>query len=142
MIRVFVFPSVFFLLFSFVGCNEAPNNSKTKAAGVPDIIFKTVDAKTFKDLIDKKEGVLIDVNTPREYKEGHIAGAKNMDFFDPSFEDEIARLDKSKTYLIYSRTEHRSSKAMDKFRSQLIFKTINLKGGTLAWEKESLPLEK
>lgn len=135
--------TLIFSLALLLGACDAPNNASSRSLGkTPEIIFKTVDVQTFKDWIDKEGTVLIDVNTPREFEAGHIKGAKNMDSFDPSLEDQIAAFDKSKIYLIYGRREHRSSNVMDKFRTESIFKLMNLEGGLVAWEEANMPLEK
>lgn len=131
-----LFMTVMLLLLS--ACGE-PGNTRTKT---PEVIFKTVDVKMFNSLIGEKGMVLIDVNRPDEFSEGHIKGARNMGFFQPEFDAQVAQLDKSKTYLIYSRRDYRSSKAMDKFRTASIFKLINLSGGLEAWEEANMPLEK
>jgi len=50
---------------------------------------------------DDPKVVVLDVRTPEEYKGGHIAGAKNIDFNGDDFEKQIAALDKSKTYVVH-----------------------------------------
>jgi rhodanese-related sulfurtransferase len=52
--------------------------------------------------------VILDVRTPWEFSEDSIAGAKNLDFTDPDFENMVKDLDKNKTYLVYCKTGKRS----------------------------------
>ena len=52
--------------------------------------------------------VVLDVRTPKEFKEGHIPGATNIDFTTPDFEKRIGKLDKSKTYLVHCASGGRS----------------------------------
>ena len=50
---------------------------------------------------DNPDFVIIDVRTPGEFAGGYIEGAINIDFYSETFRDELNRLDKNKTYLIY-----------------------------------------
>ncbi len=130
------------LLFLITGCDGISTQQNNSIDKIPEIIFKSVPPRAFSTYIRQKDMILIDANSEKEFKEGHIKGAKNMDFFNPKLYDEIATLDKSKTYLIYSRRDHRKDKVMDAFRTASIFKLIGLKGGLSAWESENLPVEK
>lgn len=103
----------------------------------------TVEPKEFiADLKGDTEGVLLDVRTPDEYAESHIAGAINIDYLDSAkFDKEASKLDKGHTYYVYCRSGHRSLEAARKM-SDLGFKTVDLKGGILNWESQGLPVEK
>lgn len=134
------FSTLVFLLLT--GCEGISNQSNSAAGKTPEIIFKSVEPQEFSSLIGKKEVVLIDANSEKEFKEGHIKGARNIDFFSPKLYDEVETLDKTKTYLIYARRDHRKDKVMDAFRTVRIFKLIGLKGGLEAWKAAGLPVEK
>ena len=58
------------------------------------------------------EFVIIDVRTPEEFTDGHIENAINLDFRSDGFRNEIERLDRDKTYLIYCRSGNRSRGAL------------------------------
>lgn len=60
-----------------------------------------VDAGQAAKLVQEKKVTVLDIRTPDEFKEGRIAGAVNIDFNGKSFEAEIAKLDKSKPYLVH-----------------------------------------
>lgn len=88
------------------------------------------------------EFVILDVRTPGEYAQGHIAGALLLDYKNPRFSAQLDRLDKSKHYLIYCRTGNRSGRAlqmMDKLGFDQIF---HLKAGITDWASQKLPLVK
>ena len=86
--------------------------------------------------------VIIDVRTPEEYADGHIEKAINMDYYSETFADELDQLDKGKTYLIYSRTDHRSGEALD-MMAELGFREVyNMLGGIVQWEEVNLPTVK
>ena len=56
--------------------------------------------------------VILDVRTPREFSQGHLEKAINIDFYAETFRQEINQLDREKTYLIYCRRGVRSDLAL------------------------------
>ena len=86
--------------------------------------------------------VIIDVRTPREFTEGHIESATNIDFYAETFRDTLNNLDKNKTYLIYCRSGARSGSTLD-IMAELNFEEVyNILGGMLQWTAEGLPTVK
>ena len=105
-----------------------------------------MDVETFRRLAAEHgdDAVLLDVRTPKEFAQGHIAGAINIDSSDPDFEQKLAALDRGKTYLVYCRTGRRSTQAcvaLDQlnFPGSLLY---NLDGGIVAWEKAGQDVKK
>ncbi|MBE8540131.1 rhodanese-like domain-containing protein [Geoglobus acetivorans] len=91
---------------------------------------------------DNPEFIIIDVRTPQEYSQMHIDGAINIDFYSPKFRDELNGLDKSKTYLIYCRTGHRSGEAL-KIMDELGFEHVyEMEGGIMQWMAKGYPVIK
>ncbi len=89
---------------------------------------------------DDPEFVVLDVRTPQEFAAGHLPGAINLDYYSPTFREQLNQLDKSKTYFVYCRTGHRSGEAV-KIMKQLGFKKIyDLNGGIMQWQAAGLPL--
>ncbi len=78
------------------------------------------------------KALLLDVRTPAEYAGGYLKGAKNINFFSPSFKADVQKLDKDKTYFVYCRSGNRSGQACDTME-QLGYTTYNLAGGIGAW---------
>jgi len=86
--------------------------------------------------------VIIDVRTQEEFVGEHIENAINIDFYSPTFQDELDSLDKNKTYLIYCRSGGRSGNTLD-IMAGLNFKEVyNILGGMIAWDAEGLPTVK
>ena len=84
--------------------------------------------------------ITLDVRTPSEFNEGHIEGALLVDFQSGNFENEIASLDKSKTYAVYCRSGSRSGQAV-KVMSEAGFTNIyNLNGGVIDWANAGMNL--
>ena len=78
--------------------------------------------------------VLLDVRTQQEYLNEHLASAINIDLKSDEFVDEIAMLNKQKTYFIYCRKGIRSLSACVVMSKMGFAKIYHLKGG-LATQK-------
>lgn len=89
-----------------------------------------------------KDLVVLDVRTPAEHAAGRIAGSVNLDFSAPGFKDELAKLDKSKTYLVHCAKGGRSAKALSLIRAAGVSSAYNMLGGLTAWTEKGLPVEK
>ena len=83
---------------------------------------------------------VIDMRTPAEYRQGHLAGARLIDFHDPQFKSRLDRLDREKTYLVYCRSGNRTGKALSVMKDLGFQKVYHLKGGILDWNAHRLPL--
>jgi len=113
---------------------DEPNKNKSEV--------NHVNAKQAEKLVAEKQVVVLDVRTPAEFKEGHIAGATNIDFRAPDFEKRIGELDKSKTYLVHCASGGRSTQSLPVLKKQDVKSVYHLDGGFNAWKKEGLPVEK
>ncbi len=85
---------------------------------------------------------IVDVRTPAEFREGHLAGAVNMDFFGASFDSQILTLPRDKPVLLYCRTGNRSAGAYDAMEKEGITNILHMNAGITGWQKEGLPLQK
>jgi len=87
--------------------------------------------------------VIIDVRTPEEFASGYIwRYTLNIDFNSPNFREDIAKLDKNKTYIIYCQSGIRSAAARDVFEKLGFQGAINVIGGMNAWLAAGLPVVK
>ena len=87
-----------------------------------------------------KHGVLLDVRTPKEFGEAHLAGSLNLNFFDEDFQKRIKGLSKDQTYFVYCRSGGRSGKTA-KLMARSGFRVYDMAGGILAWKKDGLPVK-
>ncbi|MET4104957.1 rhodanese-like domain-containing protein [Hymenobacter sp. UYP22] len=71
----------------------------------------TIPTPEAQKLLTQPNTVLLDVRTPTEFAAGHLKGAQNLDFRAPDFAEQLARLDPSKTYVLYCRSGGRSNQA-------------------------------
>ena len=86
--------------------------------------------------------VILDVRTPSEYGEGHIQNAINIDFYAPTFREDISKLNRNNTYLVYCRTGNRSKQAIDVMK-ELIFKDVyHMFEGIVGWTNSGYPTVK
>ena len=87
----------------------------------------------FEAKIAKPNVQLVDVRTPQEFANGHLEGAKNVNFNDAEFKQKIGALNKSQPIAVYCAAGGRSGKTA-KILAELGFKDItDLAGGITAW---------
>ena len=84
--------------------------------------------------------VILDVRSPLEFGRTHLPVAITVNVRSATFRDEAGKLDREKTYLVYSGNDNRSRKAAAVMR-RLGFRTVlRLAGGLGAWERAGLPV--
>jgi len=119
------------------GC-VAPEDTALKTQIFEDVTSEEAYA-LIQDNKDNQNFVIIDVRTPEEYADGHIEEAINFDYYSEAFRDELNKLDKDKTYLIYCRTGKRSRAAADIMQELGFGNGYNMLGGIVQWEAVGLP---
>jgi rhodanese-related sulfurtransferase len=91
---------------------------------------------------DDSDFVILDIRTPGEYQSGHLKDSIMIDYYSKSFVDEIGRLDKNKSYLVYCRSGNRSARSMALFKKLQFQKIYHLSAGINGWNSEGLPVVK
>ena len=114
--------------------------AKTTAKTAP--LTRNVDVGQFDQLRGKTNTVVLDVRTASEYAEGHLQGAVLLDYRSPDFAEKVARLDKSKQYLVHCAAGARSARACTKMESLGFTNLVNLEGGYGAWKDAGKPTVK
>ena len=109
------------------GCSSSPS--------AIDLSVTEFSAKTAESGV-----VTLDVRTPGEFAEGHIEGARLIDFQSGNFENEIATLDKNATYAVYCRSGNRSGQAVKVMQDAGFANVFNMNGGVIDWANAGLPL--
>lgn len=95
-----------------------------------------LDPQTYSDAISGAKIQLVDVRTPREFDNGHIENAINIDFYDGgNFIKSFEKLDKDKPVYLYCRSGARSMKAANRLADVGFSKIYDLQGGYMAWPK-------
>lgn len=117
--------------FGTTGCSAQSDSIDTLA---PQSFIKQAKADT--------TAIILDVRTPEEYKEEHLAGAQQLDFLNTSvFDAGIKQLDNTHTYYVYCRSGKRSYHACMKMQKQGL-KVFDMEGGILNWKKLGMPTTK
>ena len=143
-----------FVLLRLGGCQRGPDATGRAASTVagqapagppasPAAAAGHVDAEgAAKLLSSSKDVVVVDVRTPAEFSTGHIPGASNIDYVADSFGTELAKLDRSKTYIVHCAAGGRSTQSLAVF-ARLGFKSVtHLDGGLNGWIAAGKPVEK
>jgi rhodanese-related sulfurtransferase len=104
--------------------------------------IRVLSIAQFEKMSQKKKSLVIDVRTPEEVAEGHLAGAVNINFLGQNFAEEISKLNKNKTYLLYCRSGSRTRKAADLMQKSGFKQVYMLEGGITGWKEAGKPTEK
>ncbi len=102
--------------------------------------FENVDAKTFYNLMQEKDVVILDVRTPQEFVQGHIEGANLIPVQVFQYLKLGGKGIKDKKVLVYCRSGNRSVTASRWLESWGVKGVYNLKGGIIEWQAARLPL--
>lgn len=95
--------------------------------------------QVIQDNANNKDFIIVDVRTPAEYSEGHVSNAVNIDYNSGTFSDDIGKLDRAKTYLIYCHSGNRSRAALAVMKG-LDFKSIyHMYEGIVGWNSAGYP---
>ncbi len=125
-----------------VACAFLIRPSFLRAQG-PGEGYPVLSPSETRETIAKRSGdpgfVLLDVRTPKEFNEERIDGAVMVDYLSPSFRDEMAKLDRRKTYLIYCRTGHRTNGALKVMRELGFLNVYEFAGGITKWKEAGYP---
>jgi rhodanese-related sulfurtransferase len=111
---------------------EAPQTEATPGLAPVSNTYMDLSQDEFKNMESNfaEDVVILDVRTDPEVAEGMIEGAIQIDYRGENFEEEVAKLDSSKTYVVYCRTGGRSAAASKIMTEELGFKNVNnLLGG-------------
>ena len=116
-------------LASLTGCNAQTS-------------YPRVDEKEFEELIRDEKVVRLDVRSPEEYVEGHIAQTLNIDVRQEEFESRVLKsLPKDRTIAVYCRSGNRSRKACE-ILTRNGYKIVELARGIMGWESAGKPVTK
>jgi phage shock protein E len=101
-----------------------------------------VDVTGAEKLIKDDRALILDVRSADEFKSGHIAGAKNIDFTENDFEQKASELDKSRPWLVHCGSGRRSTASLEVLQKLGFKQLYHLDGGMKAWQAAGKPVEK
>ena len=123
--RIIIAVSVALMLISLlVGCNDGNNKSS----------YEQITPAEAKALMDSEEGyIILDVRTPEEFAERHIAGAILIPDYEIGEKAESILTDKEQLILVYCRSGRRSKNAANELAT-LGYTNIKEFGGINDWK--------
>ena len=106
-------------------------------ASIPTINVRELARRSEQGRVD-----VIDVRTPAEYREVHVATARNvpLDSLDPQSLALSKNGSAGEPLYVICQSGNRSSKACQKFLDAGITNVISVEGGTRAWDEAGLPV--
>lgn len=140
-------PTKFFVLAGFAlllaSCNEGDQSSESADAGASGSAtsVESITPEAAAQLIkESSDVVVLDIRTPEEFAEGHVAGAVNVDFRADSFEEKIGELDPGTPYVVHCRSGGRSAQSLPILEKAGFEKIYHLEAGFNGWTASNLPV--
>lgn len=122
------------LSLAFLSCKTATKDKMSNTT--------VVNATTVQEIIAGNGDVqILDVRTPKEFQQGHIAGAVNININEGDFDQQILSLDKNKPVIVYCLSGGRSSDAAEKLAAAGFENIYHYKEGMLGWRNSNMPEE-
>jgi rhodanese-related sulfurtransferase len=107
--------------------------------------IKTIAPTEFQRLLNNGHPLtLLDVRTPAEFARVHIVGARSipLDTLDPSAALGAACCKNGEPIYVVCQSGGRAARACDQFEKAGVANVYSIEGGTSAWEKMGLPVER
>ena len=128
-----------------LACNESSETKKEAATEEyaseeqNNVVHQVVDvgADAAAKLVEEGKVNILDVRTPGEFSNGHIANAVNHNIHDEAFAEKVKSLDHSKPYLVHCAAGApggRSWKAVEALKGAGVKTIYHLDGGIVAWQ--------
>ena len=96
--------------------------------------IRQVNSAQFKSIIKSVPGILLDVRTSHEFKNGHIENSDQLNFYSLNFKKKLLTLSKDQSIYLYCNTGYRSEKAAKTLIENGYSKVYNLQHGIMEWE--------
>lgn len=103
------------------------------------VLMDNVDAKNAADfIVAHPAAIVIDVRTPEEFAQGHVADAVNVDYRAEDFRDQLDALDKDAHYVLHCKSGNRSGKSLEIMKEVGFNRVTHMDGGFDAWKAAGL----
>ncbi|MDF0591454.1 rhodanese-like domain-containing protein [Candidatus Methanocrinis natronophilus] len=93
-----------------------------------------------RDRASEPDFVILDVRTAGEHDLARIEGSVHIDYLSATFEAELERLDRKKTYLLYCLVGIRSREAAKVMERLSFEEVVSMAGGIQGWHRQGLPV--
>jgi rhodanese-related sulfurtransferase len=121
-------------IFIFITLNIACGQGESK--------YNNISADSMKTSIGKKDIIILDVRSKKEFAEGHIPGAVNLNIHDENFEAALDTMNKEIRYDVYCRSGNRSGDAVEIMKKKNFKKVNHFDGGILEWKEKEYEIVK
>ena len=128
---------ILFSLFGIILTLIIVGEMRRKASGA-----KPVTSVAATQLINGGKCIVVDVRPKADYSKGHIVDAQHMNFSDVKEQGGRLSEDKDTPILVYCRNGTQAPSAANLLKQAGFNHVYMLAGGLLAWEADSMPLEK
>lgn len=92
-------------------------------------------------ITETEDAQVVDVRTQREFRNGHLENALNLDISGSQFRSQISALDKKRPVFVYCLSGVRSATAASTMRKMGYERVYEMPGGMVEWRAEGLPEE-
>jgi rhodanese-related sulfurtransferase len=86
----------------------------------------------------KTTAMVVDVRETREFKQGHVRGARNIPL--SQLRKRLSEIPVDRDILLICRSGNRSLQAAKFLQQQHVERVMNVSGGMLSWEMHRLPM--
>lgn len=119
------------LMLVFAACSESSDSTE----------IEVITTDEMQNLMDFEDVQIVDVRTAEEFASGFIENSQNIDVSSPTFDQDIAKLDKSKPVVVYCKGGGRSAKCAEKLKGAGFVKIYDLEGGITQWQFKGLEIK-
>lgn len=100
-----------------------------------------VDAQQAQQILQQQNVQVLDIRTPAEFADGHLANARNLDFYASDFAEQLKQLDPKAPYVMYCASGRRSAEAHLQMKAMGFEQVYEIQGGYQAWQSQNLPVQ-
>lgn len=128
------------LLGSCAGDSQSPESPDVGATAVAMSVESVSPEEAARLIQESSEIVVLDIRTPEEFAEGHVAGAMNIDFRSESFAEDISKLDPGTPVVLHCRSGNRSGQSLPTLEKVGFEEIYHLEAGFNGWQASNLPV--
>jgi rhodanese-related sulfurtransferase len=103
---------------------------------------KSVTPQQLSDMVNKQDGIVLDIRDNNEFRQGHIVGAVNIPFRDLEKRMQELAEQKNKPVIVVCKIGQTASSATKQLKSNGFDAVFKLSGGLSEWTAANLPLVK
>ncbi|WP_340066778.1 rhodanese-like domain-containing protein [Ascidiimonas aurantiaca] len=98
---------------------------------------QVLPTEAYQKAIKDNQILLVDVRTPGEYRQGHIAKAINLNIFNRgAFKSHFEKIARNTPVYLYCRSGQRSQQAARLLAKMGFTQLFDLRGGYIAWQRD------